>query len=317
MKNKDARVLIICPFTSPNQGGVESHIQKLVKFIGKKGRKVIISSYQPLTTPVKAAIYEHVENYDIYRFPWFGNGIFPKIEHNPVLTFLYLVPGLFIQSLWLGITRNEEIDVVHAHGFAAGLIAILLKPLMNKRIVMRTHAIYNFKNRPLLAKIIKFILDRCDFVLAVGEPSLEELVAIGIPRTKLAVHPNWVDTDFFKPVKRQKHNPTLLFTGRAFERKGLFVFGELAKLFPKTQFIARVSEGPDLTEFIKHFSKLKNLLIHDKLPTDFDEKFKLILTDYQASDIFLMPSQYAEGFAAVITEAASTGLAIISSNLGS
>jgi len=188
---------------------------------------------------------------------------------------------------------------------------------MNKRIVMSTHAIYNFKNRPLLAKIIKFILDRCDFVLAVGEPSLEELVAIGIPRTKLAVHPNWVDTDFFKPVKRQKHNPTLLFTGRAFERKGLFVFGELAKLFPKTQFIARVSEGPDLTEFIKHFSKLKNLLIHDKLPTDFDEKFKLILTDYQASDIFLMPSQYAEGFAAVITEAASTGLAIISSNLGS
>ena len=54
MKNKDARVLIICPFTSPNQGGVESHIQKLVKFIGKKGRKVIISSYQPLTTPVSS-----------------------------------------------------------------------------------------------------------------------------------------------------------------------------------------------------------------------------------------------------------------------
>lgn len=312
------KVFIICPFTSPNQGGVESHIQKLVKYISSKNRQVIISSYQPLTTPVKAPFYEIKDNYEIFRFPWFGNGLFPKIEHNPILTFLYLVPGLLVQTAYLGIVRRSEIGVVHAHGFAAGFVAIMLKPLMRKRIVMSTHAIYNFTARPLLAKIIKFILDRCDFVLAVGEPSLEELVSIGIPRKKLAVHPNWIDTDFFTPpeISKRKNTAQIIFVGRGLEKKGIFVFAELAKALPNVSFVARIGDGPDLQRFEKQYAGLKNLDIRTKLPSEFDQKMAVIREEYRSGDIFIMPSLYAEGFAAVVLEAASCGLAIISSNLG-
>ena len=43
---------------------------------------------------------------------------------------------------------------------------------------------------------------------------------------------------------------------------------------------------------------------------------KIIRDEYRSADIFIMPSLYPEGFAAVVLEAASSGLAIISSNLG-
>ncbi len=316
MKHQE-KVLIICPFTSPNQGGVESHIQKLLKFIAKQKRKAIVVSYVPITTPIKAPWYEKRENYEIYRMPWFGNGWFPKIEHNPILTFLYLVPGLLFLSLYVGIKRRTEIGVIHAHGFAAGLVGVFLGALINKRKVISTHAIYNFENRPALAWIIKGILSYYDFILAVGEPSKKELIKIGLPREKIEVHPNWVDTDFFKPaIATPPKRLTAIFVGRGLKKKGILLFGELAGKNPNVDFIARVAEGPDRDEFIKKYKSLKNLSIRTSLPQDFETKMKIIRDEYQTADIFIMPSLYPEGFAAVVLEAASSGLAIISSNLG-
>lgn len=317
MKNKNKKVLIICPFTSPNQGGVESHIQKLTTFLGKKKQKSIIISYQPLTTPTKAPFYEKNKDYEIYRMPWFGNGLFPKIEHNPLLTFFYLVPGILLLSLWMGIKRSQEISVIHAHGFAAAISAIILKKIINKRLVMSTHAIYDLANKPLLAKALKLILSQCDYVLAVGEPSRQEIINIGIPASRVAVHPNWVDTDFFSPGKGNKGNNTqVIFVGRGLEKKGIFLFGELAKKNPKINFVARVGDGPDLNRFINKFKSVKNLSIRTKLSDDFDKKMATIQKEYKQSDIFIMPSLYDEGFASVVLEASSSGLAMISSNLG-
>lgn len=312
------KIFIICPFASPNQGGVESHLQKLTSFIAGKGRKTIIVSYQPLTTPVKAPFYENNANYEIYRMPWFGVGLFPKIEHNSLLTFLYLVPGLLLLSLIIGIKRRKEIEVIHAHGFAAGFIGLILGTLLKKRRVISTHAIYNFDDRPLLAKLIKTLLSPYDYILAVGQPSLDELVKIGIPKDKIAVHPNWVDTNFFKPInsKGKRSKIQAIFVGRGLEKKGIFIIGELAIKNPEINFIARIGDGPDLQRFVAKYSKLPNLSIRTKLPQDFEKKMEIICQEYQESDIFLIPSLYPEGFATVVLEAASSGLATISSNLG-
>lgn len=317
-RSPQKKILIICPFTAPGQGGVESHIQKLVKYIGQKNRNAIISSYQPLLSPIKAKIYEKKNNYEIYRLPWYGNGLFNRIEHNALLTFFYLVPGLFLSTLWIGILRRKEISVIHAHGFAAGLIGIILGKIIRKRAVISTHAIYSFEKRPLLAFFIKIILQNYDYILAVGEPSKKELIAIGLPKEKIGVHPNWVDTTFFKPSKNRniKEPLTAIFCGRGLEKKGIFLFGEVARKNPMISFKAIVAEGPDREKFINIYGKLKNLTIITKLPVKFEEKMKTILAIYQSADVFLMPSLYPEGFASVVLEASSTGLAMISSNLG-
>src|SRR3989338_6025889 len=315
---RSEKVLIICPFTAPNQGGVESHIQKLLKFLDTKKTKAIVVSYTPLTTPINAPWYEKKENYEIYRMPWFGNGWFPKIEHNPILTSLYLVPGLFALSLFVGIKRRTEVGGIHSHGFAAGLVGMFLGALIHKRKVVSTHAIYNFENRPALARIVKTILSNYDFILAVGEPSRQELIKIGLPMEKIEVHPNWVDTDFFTPARGRYTDSsiTAIYCGRGLEKKGIFLFGEIAKQNPTINFKAIVAEGPDRDKFISDYRKLKNLVIITDLPTKFDEKMKIIRDEYRSADIFIMPSLYPEGFAAVVLEAASSGLAIIYSNLG-
>jgi len=319
MENK--KVLIICPFTTPNQGGVESHIQKLVKFIGKKGRQSIVFSYQPLTTPTNAPSYEKKDNYEIYIMPWFGNGLFPKIENNPLLTFTYLVPGLLLLSVVLGLKRRKEIGVIHAHGFAGAISGIVLKFLIGKRLVLSTHAIYNLENRKVLAWLLRQILMQCDFILAVGEPSRQEIVGLGISSEKVRVHPNWVDTEFFRPRKKRKQrlensNVQVLFVGRGLKKKGLFLFGDLARKNSKVKFVARVGDGPDLSRFIKKFDKVVNLEIRTELPKDFDEKMRVLRDEYVESDVFIMPSLYAEGFASVVLESSSCGLPMISSNLG-
>lgn len=317
MKKTD-KVLIICPFTAPNQGGVESHIQKLLKFLDKKKTRAIVVSYTPLTTPVEAPWYEKKENYEIYRMPWFGNGWFPKIEHNPILTFLYLVPGLLVLSLFVGIKRQREIGVMHSHGFAAGFIGMLLGFLIKKRKVISTHAIYDFENRPVLANIIKAILSTYDFILAVGEPSRKELVAIGLPKDKVGIHPNWIDTNFFKPLTKKTSQAHIIavYCGRGLEKKGIFLFGDIAKKNPQINFVAIVAEGPDRDRFINDYRKLRNLNIITSLPVKFEEKMKAILNAYQSADVFIMPSLYPEGFATVVLEAAACGLAVVSSNMG-
>jgi len=57
-------------------------------------------------------------------------------------------------------------------------------------------------------------------------------------------------------------------------------------------------------------------MIITRLPSDYKKKMMAIRDNYQSSDIFIMPSLYAEGFASVILESAGSGLAIISSNKG-
>lgn len=310
------QILIICPFVSPNQGGVESHIQKLTSFIFKQKYFSKVITYKPLTTPVTAPSYEKFPEYEVYRMPWFGNGLFPKIEHNPILTFLYLVPGLLLLSLWIGIKSHKSYQVIHAHGMAAGVSGVVLKWLLKKRLVLSTHAIYNLSERNTLSFFLKLLFSQCDMVLAVGEPSRDEIIELGILPDKVKVHPNWVDTDFFSPKKRQNKQPKILFVGRGLEKKGIFLFGELAKLNPSISFLARLGDGPDLPKFVEKYSNLNNLKIKTELPKDFDHKMKILADEYRQSDIFIMPSLYEEGFASVVLESASSGLAIISSNLG-
>lgn len=316
-KNKQS-VLIVTPFFSPNQGGAESHIQKLISYINSKGNNVIVSTYQPLTTPTKGKKYEKKLGLEVFRLNWFFNGLFPKIENNSLLTFVYLTPGLLINSLLIMIRRKVKISVIHAHGFAALFVSVPLKYIFKKRLVVSTHAIYDFKSKPVLSIFIKYLLDRCDYIHAVGEPSRQEIISLGIDPQKIAVDPSWVDTKFFSPIHSKKTNRklTVMFCGRSLEKKGIFVFAEVAKQNPQIIFIERVADGPDLERLISSYQNIPNLSIRTSLPKNFDQKMKIIRNEYRQSDIFVLPSLYPEGFAQVIVEAASCGLAIIASKFG-
>ncbi|NIM46333.1 MAG: glycosyltransferase, partial [Nitrososphaeria archaeon] len=117
-------VLILSPFYAPNVGGVETHLSDLTCCLQRDGYQVFVLTYKPLTSKVKKYL-KHEKNGDleIRRLWWFGNNLFGRFEPYPLLEFLYLTPWLLIYSSVFIFRKRSKIDIIHAHGLTASLIA--------------------------------------------------------------------------------------------------------------------------------------------------------------------------------------------------
>jgi glycosyltransferase involved in cell wall biosynthesis len=310
---------MISPFSHPNIGGVESHIDKLITYLSNENYKVILVTYQPLTTQAKGMAHEITKNLEVYRVKWFGNGWFPKLEPFFPLVFLYLFPGLLYKSIRVYILRRKEIDVIHAHGFVSAVIVKILATVSGKRCVVSTHAIYNLQGRRFLASLVKWVLRSFDAILAVGEPSKDELIDIGLPSKRIKVHPNWIDINEYKPLDRSVCRNELnlnaddfvvLFLGRMIEKKGVLVLLEAAQRTKNNIKFLFAGDGPVSNQIIDISKKNKNIQYLGRI--DEDEKTKV----YNSADLFISPVMYEEGFATVYLESLSCGTPVVTARKG-
>ncbi|MSS70593.1 MAG: glycosyltransferase family 1 protein [Candidatus Latescibacteria bacterium] len=315
-------ILLISPFCKPNVGGAEAHLDKLSKYLDRRGHRVWISTYQPLVTPVKAPSYEREGGIETFRISWFGRGWFNRLEHLPfVFNFLYLFPGLFVNSLRVALRHRRQIRVVHAHGLVATSIAKILARLFAFRSVASTHAIYGFGRRMLLAKIVRWLFASFDYILAVGEPSRQELIQIGLPADRIEVHPNWVDLRFFRPHGRSACRQMLniqgefvvLFIGRLIEIKGVRQLLEAARDVPPQITFYFIGDGPLASEVEEASRQSPNIFFIGKIPSEEAHKIPYY---YGAADLAAFPSQYDEGFATVLLESIACGTPVISCDRG-
>ena len=314
-------ILLLSPFFSPNVGGVESHLNKLIRQINLRGHNVIVWTYQPLTTPVKAASYEKREGLEIHRISWFGMGWFHKLEPYPAIELLYLFPGLFLHLFWFFLHRRKDVDVIHAHGFVCSLVTRLLRPLHRKRMVMSTHAIYHLEDRSLMRWFIRWMLTPFDKILAVGTPSRKELIAIGLPKDRITIHPNWIDLDYYKPserllIRKQLGLPggfMVLFLSRMIDKKGVSLLLEASSQLPSDIQWVFVGDGP-MAPVIKAKAQIsKNIHFIGRIPQSESDRIPQF---YSAADLFALPSQYEEGFAGAPLESLACGTPVLGSNKG-
>ncbi len=310
---------MICPFARPNLGGVEAHLSKLMNYLSRRGDRVTLITYQPLTTKVKGERHEKRGKIEIYRVSWFGSGWFPKLEPCFPAVFLYLFPGLFIKSLLVYGKKHGGVDVIHAHGLIAATITKILVKIKKKRSVISTHAIYNLRKRKILASLIKWLLKDFDAILAVGEPSKEELIAIGLDRNKIKVHPNWTDLDSFRPLDRlgcrrdlslEPDDFIVLFLGRLIAIKGVLVLLEAAEKTGKEITFVFAGAGPLAGEIAKAAAANPKVRFYGRLSESNLSKA------YNAADIFASPVLYDEGFAGVYLESLACGTPLITSRKG-
>lgn len=311
------RVLLICPFFSPNLGGVETHLDDFTRYLQDKGFYTYVLTYQPLTTAVRAARFEKKRNLEIRRVPWFGHDLFHKLEPYPLLELAYLFPPLFLASFWFMITHHQKIDVIHCHGFVAAIITRLLAIFFPKKTVMNLHAIYNFKQRKLMARLAQKILFCFDTVFALAQPSKADLLQTGLADQKIKTYTQWVNQKLFKPRPK---NPTrkklglkkgfyVLLVGRLLEKKGPRLLAEIALELPGINFLF-LGDGP-LKQALKKLSRQnKNIFVLGKKTQAQTALF------YSASDVVAVPSLYEEGFARVVLEALSSGRPVIASKKG-
>lgn len=311
-------ILYITPFASPNIGGVESSIDKHIKYSIKRGYYPLVITYQPLTTRAQGAKHEIGNGYEIIRVSWFGMGWFNKLESKFVLSFLYLFPGLFLKSLFWYLKNHKKVYCIHTHGLVSALIGKILTLIYPKRLVSSTHAVYRFKERKVLSFLVKKVLDRADKILAVSEVAREELITLGFSSDLVGVHKNFVDTDRLIPAEegRVGEEFNLLFIGRLLEKKGILLFTESAKKLPQFKFHV-VGNGPMGQKVEEACKVAKNLIYHGVLNQNKPEDFSMLLKLYQNADFLVLPYLYDEGFAAVLVEALACGTPLIVTGRGS
>lgn len=316
MKNK--RVLILTPFFSPNVGGVETHLDDLVKKLDDLGYYIFVQTYSPLTSSIKASTREKKgKNIYIKRYRWSGKNFFHKVEKFPILDFLYLTPYLFCRVFIWVLANKNRIDVIHAHGLNAALIGGILKKLFHKKLIVSIHAIYELDKDSKTAKRIVYILNKTDKVLCLSKGSYNELISFGLHKAKLDLFKHWIALNIFKPLNktllRNKLNIadkfTVLFAGRLIEKKGVKILVKVAKKLPQINFVF-VGTGPE-EKFLKEQEReLSNLKFIGSVEN------KIMYKCYNIADLFCAPSQYEEGFGRSIIEAVACGLPVVGSNRG-
>lgn len=202
-------------------------------------------------------------------------------------------------------------DIIHGHGLTSLLIMYILSFFFKRKYILSSHAIYNLKERRLLSFILKILLSRIDHIIAVGELSKKELINCNVPGNKISIFRNWVDENYFKPIKKQNKKLIFLFVGRLIEKKGVKIFCALTDYFPKINFYI-VGEG-DLENYVENkikSQKTKNLKLFKSI-----SRSKLLKL-YQKSNLLIAPVLYEEGNASVFLEALACGLPILTDRRG-
>jgi glycosyltransferase involved in cell wall biosynthesis len=315
---KPKNILILTPFFSPNIGGVETHLDDLVKKLDQLSYHVYVQTFSPITTPgVSWKKYEQIgENIEIRRYFWFGRNLFHKIEKYPFFDFLYLTPYLFFRTfLWL-LANSKKIDVIHAQGLNASLAGLLLKIIFKKRLITSIHAIYETNPRSKTAKIISSILNYSDHILTLSKASQKELLSFSVIPKKLHVYRYWVQAANFYPMDKLiaikktglEDKFTVLFVGRLIKKKGVHLLVKIAKSLPNVNFVF-IGSGPEST-YLSSLSSIDNIKYIGKIENN------RLINHYNSADIFCIPSLYEEGFGRVVMEAVSCGLPVVGSNKG-
>jgi glycosyltransferase involved in cell wall biosynthesis len=311
-------VLIICPFFRPNVGGVETHLDDLCEYLRTHNYKVYVLTYQPLTTKARGLKIEKKENLEIRRIWWPGFNLFHKLEPYPILEFLYLTPGLFLNTFFFLLNNRKKVDVIHAQGFNAAFISKILSRIFRKKFIVSTHAIYGLNPQSFMAKMVKWTLGSADKILALSKPSKEELIKIGVTSDKIDVYHYWVDQTVFKPINKNNAKKQLgwngkfvvLFVGRLIEKKGVNILLEVARQTLRDIYFAFIGDGPLAEEIKRASGEIPNVLFIGKINN------RDLPLYYNAADIFCIPSQYEEGFGRVILEAISCGTPVVGSSKG-
>ncbi|MGD9015130.1 MAG: glycosyltransferase family 4 protein [Candidatus Omnitrophota bacterium] len=321
-------------------GGIHTHTQMLVDLLRKKGYKITLIAFD-----YQGSTYEEI--IDGVRTVFIPASIRSKEEQSWFRN---------IYATFNKIHKEDPIDCIFSEGYAAGYSANRLQnnpglPGLSFFTFVHNFHLTHFYNswkeidgvRSLLSYFLKTLprtifrmlryeipfTRNCQAVIPVSEVNANLLQKIyRIPRDKIKVIHNWVDTDKFAPsdssrrAYREKFNildDTIVFLLVSFiwRPKGIRVaikaFDKLVTHLPNSLLII-AGKGPDeqfLYKFISQHESIKNkvrLIGHCSL-------YELPLL-YNCADIFLMPTLLSEGQAYTLIEAMACGLPSIVSQRG-
>ena len=243
------------------------------------------------------------------------DGGLPELWRNSPWGRFVVLPILI--SLAASVVRHSrDADVIHANWSLAGAAATIGQKWHRVPLVTTVHGsdIDVATRTSLLRAITRLALSRAARVTAPSN-SLEEGVArLGIPRKRLTVVPDGVDTGFFRPGPPSRQ-PVILFVGALTASKGvqylLRSFPHVIRQAPAYRAVV-IGDGParqDLMRLAQELGIETEVQFTGSLP-------QLAVRDWmQRAQILVLPS-LNEGLGVVLLEALACGLPCVGSRVG-
>jgi glycosyltransferase involved in cell wall biosynthesis len=172
-----------------------------------------------------------------------------------------------------------------------------------------------------LAKYLEWTALRlADKIIAVSKTSAIQCEQSNVPKDRIAIIPNGIDTGFINSVEADgdKYRSDLVFVGRFVSYKGVEILLEAVRLlktkFEKDPRVHIIGNGPlkqRLLSLIGEFGLTSTVKLLDRV----DDR-KQLVRYLKSSKLFVLPSS-REGFSIAALEAMACGLPIITFNVES
>ena len=244
-------------------------------------------------------------------------------------------PSLFERSI-----RQHNVQVLHAH---FGTHACAFLPQIRRfglPLVVSTYG-YDVSSAPRTREHYREdlpdLFDAGTLFLAMSEDMKHDLIALGCPSDKIAVHHTAVNVDRFSYKKRESSNPKLrILTICTYQKRRGFsylirAFAEVLKRYPRAELrmVGRpVEQNADAIQGEKPHEQLAVSREVDALIRDLNldghvtqagkVEYSRLAEEYHNADIFTLPSITGtvdgekEGIPTVLLEAQATGLPVVS-----
>lgn len=238
----------------------------------------------------------------------------------------FFLPLATLEALW----RIPKYDVLLLGDGVLGIVGRIVKFFFPKKTVVSViHGLDITYRNALYQKVwVRFSLSKLDGLIAVGNETIRQALARGIPEEKLFFVPNGVDTEaHFESHTRQEleqilgfslaDRHVLLTSGRLAKRKGVawFVQNVMPKL-PESVLYVVAGDGVDRPDIEQAIAET-NAASRVKLLGYVSDEVRNTL--FNTCDIFIQPNIRIEGdmegFGISVIEAASCELPVIASEL--
>lgn len=219
-----------------------------------------------------------------------------------------------------GIIKENNIDLVHSHGYKSNMYSLISTALLPVPLVSTCHNwIPGDKKLKIYTKLDLFILKYFSQVIAVSEDVSNTLINAGIKTSHLKVIDNGIDVEKFNPdyaggnereLFNIPDNVIVIGTvGRISHEKShktlLNAFKKIKIFFPEIRLIL-VGDGPLKAELQEEFNDPSII---------FTGQIKDVAMFYQIMDIFVLPS-LTEGLPMVLLESMAAKLPVVASSVG-
>jgi len=203
---------------------------------------------------------------------------------------------------------NENIDILHTHGYKSDIIGYISAKSSNKKIVSTPHGwdLQSGIKVKLYDVLDRFVLRFFDKVVPLSQDLFDSLNHIS--HKKLVLINNLVDLDGLPKIQKGNFK-TVCYIGRLTELKRVNVIIQAISLLPNDIKLQIIGDGPKKTELIQLTSKLN---LDDRIQFLGFREDRLELLNQSA---ILVLASISEGTSRTLMEAMALQRVVIGSNI--